>query len=268
VRIQNASRVLLLALSVACAGCGGGSGPGPTPSPTSSTSSAILAAAADPTIPDTCLTSSIEVTRFRASDGVTIVGAVLGSGPRGVLLAHMGGTTQNLCAWFPFAQTLVSEGYLVLDVDLRGFGASGYAPETRYDLDVEAGVAELRRRGAESVELMGGSLGAIAVLVGGSQVRPPVDGIVSLSSPADPDVLDVPATIAHLRVPVLFVASEGDGQFPNDARTLYRSAPSKDKALKIVPGFDHGLDLFRFDQAAKVRALVLTFLDRHSPGSG
>jgi alpha-beta hydrolase superfamily lysophospholipase len=224
----------------------------------------VLPAAAGPTVPDVCLSDSVETTRFQTSDGVIIVAAVVGRGARGVLLAHMGGTSQNLCDWLPFATTLAAKGYLVLDLDLRGFGASGYAPGSRHDLDVLAGVAELRRRGAASVVLMGGSLGAIAVLTGGAQVRPPVDGIVSLSSPADPNILDVPAAVDGLRVPVLFVASEGDGQFTGDARTLYRAAPSKDKALKIYPGFDHGIDLLRFDQADRVEQLILAFLRTHS----
>jgi pimeloyl-ACP methyl ester carboxylesterase len=54
------------------------------------------------------------------------VGAVVGSGARGVVLAHE--TNANLCAWFPFARRLADAGYLVLALDLRGYGASGFAP--------------------------------------------------------------------------------------------------------------------------------------------
>jgi alpha-beta hydrolase superfamily lysophospholipase len=248
---------------LALVACSGGPEGDTLESPAPSATSTILPAASDPSIPDVCLNASIQVARFRTDDGVTLVAVVLGTGTRGVLLAHMGGAGQSLCNWLPFAQTLASKGYLVLDLDLRGFGASGYGPGSRYDLDVLAGVGELRRRGAESVVLMGGSLGAIAVLVGGSGAQPPVDGIVSLSSPADPDILDVPAAVADLRAPVLFVAAEDDGQFGRDARTLYREAASTDKALKIFPGFDHGIDLLRFDLADRTEKLILSFLEDH-----
>ncbi|HJP64680.1 MAG TPA: alpha/beta fold hydrolase [Actinomycetota bacterium] len=252
---------ILLAGSVAC---GGGGGPAPSSSPSPTQTSSILPPAADPAIPDLCLNDSIEVVHFPTSDGVTLAAAVLGSGTKGVLLAHMGGTAQNLCAWLPFAQTLADDGYLVLDIDMRGFGASGYSPDQRYDLDVVAGVAELRRRGATTIDLMGGSLGAIAALTGGVRADPPVDGIISLSSPADPPGFGVPDAVRGLRVPVLFVAAEDDAAFGRDARTLYREAPTKDKTLKIYPGFDHGIDLLRFDLADRVGTLVRSWLARHS----
>ena len=257
-------RILSVILALIGAGCDRpirNDGVSPTPRATAT----ILPAAADPSIPDTCLSAAVDVVRFETSDGVTIVGALLGSGTRGVLLAHMGGTSQNLCVWMPFARTLADEGYLVLDLDLRGFGASGYAPGGRYDIDVLAAVEELRRRGAKQVVLMGGSLGAIAALTATPQARPPVDGVISLSSPAEAvgvTDLDIPAAVGQLTVPVLFVAAEGDGRFADDARTLFRSTPSKDKELRILPGFDHGVDLFRFDLAPRMERLALSFLER------
>jgi alpha-beta hydrolase superfamily lysophospholipase len=261
----------ILVTALVATACGGGGStadpspsPLPSPSPSPSQTGSILPALADPTVADLCLDGSTPVVHFETSDGVTLAATVVGSGTRGVLLAHMGGSAQNLCDWLPFARTLAKEGYLVLDIDMRGFGASGYSPDQRYDLDVLAGVAELRRRGARSVDLMGGSLGAIAVLTGGVQANPPVDGIVSLSSPADPPGFGVPEAVRHLRAPVLFVAARDDQDYGRDARTLYRETPSRDKALKIYPGFDHGIDLLRFDLADEVSKLVRAFLSKHS----
>jgi hypothetical protein len=59
---------------------------------------------------------------FRASDGVQLDGAALGSGKTGVVLAHE--SPANLCGWVPFAQTLSRNGFRVLLFDHRNFGMS------------------------------------------------------------------------------------------------------------------------------------------------
>jgi pimeloyl-ACP methyl ester carboxylesterase len=188
-----------------------------------------------------------------------LVGAVLGSGSRGVLLAHE--LNSNLCAWFPFAERLAASGYLVLAIDMRGFGASGFAPGGRYDLDVVAGAAKLEELGARRIALMGASLGATAVLTAAAQVGESAAGVVSLSGPSSIGGLDAEAAVAELRIPMLFVAAEGDGRFPQDARDLFRAAPDELDTLKLLPGFDHGTNLLRFDQAKETRGLLLSFLD-------
>ncbi len=172
---------------------------------------------------DDCLTPSIQTVSMEASDGAPLVGAVLGSGPRGILLAHE--LNSNLCAWFPFARRLADAGYLVLAIDMRGFGASGFAPGGRYDLDVVAGAAKLEELGAQRVALMGASLGATAVLTAAPQFGDTLAGVISLSGPSSYGSLDAEEAVAQLRVPMLFVAADGDGRFPQDALYLFRAAP-------------------------------------------
>src|SRR5919206_2933974 len=57
---------------------------------------------------ETCVTRAERqhVLRFRASDGVRLIGVELGSGPRAVILAHQGGgAPPNLCPWVPYGRT-------------------------------------------------------------------------------------------------------------------------------------------------------------------
>lgn len=214
---------------------------------------------------ETCVTKAerAHVVRFRASDRVRLVGVELGSGPRGVVLAHQGAS--NLCIWIPYARSLAARGYRVLVFDHRGFGSSGRAShwrrQNRVDYDVLGAMRVIRARGATSVVIAGGSLGGAAVLSAAALAPVAVDGVVSLASPLTYGLIDPYEAVAAFRSPALFLAGELDGEFPEAARMLYDRCASLDKQLAIVPGAVHGIILLRDPQ---VRALVDDFIARHS----
>jgi alpha-beta hydrolase superfamily lysophospholipase len=214
---------------------------------------------------ETCVTKAerSRVVRFRASDRVRLVGVELGSGPRGIVLAHQGAS--NLCIWLPYARSLAAQGYRVLVFDHRGFGSSGQASHwrrrSRVDYDVLGAIRLIRARGAKSVVLAGGSLGGAAVLSAAALAAPAVNGVISLSSPSVFGPIDVVEAAAALRVPALFLAAELDGSFPEDARMLYDRCASADKQLVIAGGGVHGIPLLRDPQ---VRALFDDFIARNA----
>jgi alpha-beta hydrolase superfamily lysophospholipase len=203
------------------------------------------------------------VVRFRASDGVRLIGVQLGRGPRVVILAHQGAS--NLCIWLPYGRTLAARGYRVLVFDHRGFGSSGSAShwrrENRVDFDVIGAVRTMRARGATSVVLGGGSLGGAAVLSAAALATPPVDGVISFASPSQYGLIDVFGAVEAFRVPALFLAAEGDGEFPEVARMLFDRCASPDKQISIFPGARHGAPVLR---DPLVRATVDDFIARHS----
>jgi alpha-beta hydrolase superfamily lysophospholipase len=214
---------------------------------------------------ETCVTRAERnhILRFRAADGVRLIGVELGRGPRVVILAHQGAS--NLCIWLPYGRTLAARGYRVLIFDHRGFGSSGEASHwrrrSRVDYDVIGAVRTMRARGATSVVLGGGSLGGAAVLSAAALTTPPVNGVISFSSPSTFGFINPVAAVASFRVPALFLAADGDAQFPDDARELYDHCASPEKQLVIVPGPVHGVPLVR---DPPVRALVEDFIARHS----
>ena len=214
---------------------------------------------------ETCVTRAERnhVVRFRASDGVRLIGVELGRGPRVVILAHQGAS--NLCNWIGYGRTLRARGYRVLVFDHRGLGSSGRAShwrrQNRVDFDVIGAVRNMRARGATSVVLGGGSLGGAAVLSAAALVTPPVDGVISFSSPSQYGLIDVLGAVAAFRVPALFLAAEQDGEFTEAARMLYDRCASPDKQLAIVPGGRHGAPLLRDPQ---LRTTVDDFIARHS----
>lgn len=120
---------------------------------------------------------------FKATDGATLVGVVLGprSAKRGVVFAHE--SSGGFCNWLPYGRRLARQGYRVLAFDFRGHVSSPPARtrQGRYDLDLIGAVRELRRRGAQRVAVVGGSLGAMTALIAGTSVTPRLDGIVAAS---------------------------------------------------------------------------------------
>ena len=201
---------------------------------------------------------------FRAADGTRLVGHRFGRGKVAVVLAHQYGG--DVCEWTPYAKRLATLGYTALAFDLRGFGLSQHrtgAALFRYDQDVAAAAKLARAQGATKVLLVGASIGANAVVVAGASIKPPVDGVVSLSAPST-FRLDAVAAAKTLKVPVLYVAGTIDegGIYRQDAKTLYTTTASRDKAITLVATAEHGVHLV--GHSGKARTQVERFLRAHS----
>jgi pimeloyl-ACP methyl ester carboxylesterase len=257
-RRRRGAWTLMVALVLA-AGCGDGSRERPAPAtgaaqPTPATTAGELRA-------KPCLEAgeAARTFRFTTGDGATLVGLTLGTGRTGLVLGHQLGS--DLCEWLPQARAFARRGYRVLVFDFAGFGDSLSGPDSRVDTDVVAATAELRRRGAEQVVLVGSSMGGTAVLSAATRIRPPVAGVVSLSGASSFGGVDAQAAMARLRVPVLFVVGADDQHFTEQARLLYRAARVADKRLLVVPGGGHGTSMVEFgDDAPRVLAAVRRFI--------
>jgi pimeloyl-ACP methyl ester carboxylesterase len=191
-----------------------------------------------PPLREACLTDEEQtrVLRFRAADGVRLVGVELGEGAAGVLLAH--GFRSDLCEWIDESRRLAADGYHVLALTHRNHGSSGWPRRTaavwRIDLDVAAGVGLLRARGAATVVAAGSSMGASAVLAGAALPGATVDGVVSLSSPQRFTIMDIRARVRRVRAPTVFVAGALDHPFNYAARALHAASGARAKRLVIV----------------------------------
>lgn len=208
-----------------------------------------------------CVPRTAEI-RFKAADGTRLAGFRLGRGRTAVVLAHQ--SRGDACQWAGYARRLARLGYLVLAFDFRGYGDSqtrGGRAAYRFAADVAAAARAARARGARKVFAVGASMGGTAVLVAGANIRPPLDGVISLSGPAVFSGIDALSTAPRLTVPVLYVVGRQDADFVPDAQNLYAATRAADKSLQVLPVGLHGVDLMRSD--AQARALVEGFLRSH-----
>ena len=203
---------------------------------------------------------------FSAPDGTKLVGHRFGKGTTAVILGHQ--SDGDLCEWLPYARRLASLGYFAFPIDFRGSGFSELrsgAAANRLAADLTAATKALRKLGKRKVFLVGASMGGIASLVAAANVQPPVDGVVSVSSPARFRGLDAVRTAPRLRVPVLYLAAEADDSagydFSEDAEAMHAATGASDKRLELLPGSLHGVGLVAGSPRAK--ALVESFLKRH-----
>jgi pimeloyl-ACP methyl ester carboxylesterase len=168
------------------------------------------------------------------SDGETIHGIELGSGPRVAILSH--GATGTKEDFYPLAERFAADGWRVIIYDARGVGASTGDRDGDRRLDLEA-LAE--RADADSLVLVGGSMGAGLSLAMGPALG--ADAVIALSPPSTAfDAIDAAPELRG--TPVLLVAAEGNGPYPEEARIL-GEAIGVDPV--IVSGDRHGTGVFR-----------------------
>jgi pimeloyl-ACP methyl ester carboxylesterase len=244
-RAARRRRVVLATLLIAIPGCGGDSHP-------AARATTVTAAAAGPGAARRLCGEPVNGARpirLRTSDGVTLAGAVTGSGLVGAVLIHE--YPRDLCGWLPYARYLGRRGVQALAFDLRCFGASA-CPKGRSHAvtDVAAAVTELHRRGARRVALIGASMGGAIAVVAAARLHPAA--VIDLSGERDTTGLtagidaDAAAAAArHVTAPAQFAVARGDRYVPvSDMRTIARRARSATRRLIVLPATaGHGWDL-------------------------
>lgn len=198
--------------------------------------------------------------RFKAGDGTTLVGHPFGKGTTAVVLAHQ--MRGSLCQWVPYARRLAELAYRVLVFDFRSSGDSQYRSwpaNRRWGGDVAAAVKVARAQGAKKVFVVGASVGGSAAISAGANIRPRVDGVISVSGSAD--LADALSAAKRLRAPALYLAARGDSGFAPDVRRLLQATPGSKKEGVVLPGFQHGVDLVA--ASPRARELIERFLRSH-----
>ena len=195
------------------------------------------------------------------SDGVRLSGLVLGSGPNGILLSHEQG--YSVCSFLDLGERLAAEGYQVLLPEYRNHGASEKVADNEHlGRDAQAGLAELRRRGATRIFVGGASCGGTASIMVGQDI-PDLVGLLIMSSPARCGLMDAVPAVAKITASSLFIVAPGDmlGAVEEQVRELYAASGSPSKKLAIDDSGYHGTDMFReSDHGEQLEARVLRFV--------
>jgi pimeloyl-ACP methyl ester carboxylesterase len=210
---------------------------------------------------------------FATSDGVHLAGRLFGNTDEartGVVFSHMLPADQS--SWFDFAKRVADLGYVTLTFDLRGYCPGGDAGCSQGEkdpsaagADLAAAVAFLRKQGADTIALVGASVGGTASLVVGSQEGSGVAAVITLSAPQTIDGLVAgPDVLANVTAAKLFIAGNGDATAADAAQTFSEEALPP-MHLEIVTSEDHGTELLEGNQAEIVRNLILGELAQYAP---
>lgn len=239
----------------------------PTTEPTDATTADPRETLAErcPSIPAFAQAEPKPVT-FRTDDGVEVYGAELGSGPKGVVLVP-GTSSDGLCNWDAIAPALAKDGFHVLAIDSRCQGYSGCTSgqdEVGLDSDVVAAVAELRKRGATTVTVVGESRGGAVVLAAAARPDFGGDAVVPVSAVwfddlySGPDPAPLAKLVTRINVPVLYVSTRGDTD-QAEYRALAKATP--DSKYAAYGAADHGASIFgRPEPEPEYRKDFLPFL--------
>lgn len=229
---------LLLTLALVASACSDDDTGESSPAPTTAASETDPADASATSVPGGGGTTQSEVVEFSTSDGVLLEGTVYGEGSDGIVLAHMRGADRS--TWEPFAQDAAADGFRVLTFDFRGYGGSGGERDTLLDVDLTAAVEYLQREGAESVIVMGASMGGTATINVASKLD--LAGAASLSAPAEFQGLPALDVADDVDEPLLLVVAEDDEPYAGAAASILDAAP--DGRLEVFDGGAHGTNLF------------------------
>lgn len=198
---------------------------------------------------------------FRTSDDVELSGRLFGKSSVGVVLSHA--YPAEATSWYTAAKDFAAAGYMALAFDFRGYGGSGGEKSpSKAATDIQAAEAELRRRGAKDLALVGASMGGTASIVA-AEDRTAL-AVVALSAPARFMTIDAIAVAQNVQRPVLLMTARGDADAFTALQELERALPNPD--TKIYEGEAHATALL--DDRPEALDEIISFLRRYAPADG
>lgn len=224
----------------------------------------------EPTVTDTKshVPGQVELVTLSTEDDIALAGTLYMEGDTVVILAHQGSYGADQTTWHPFAKILTERGFSVLTFDFRGIGKSvdGQA-YWNLNLDIDAALGFLYNRGYDQIICVGASMGGTACVY--AALNNDLLGLITLSSAmkagggyGDSVILKImPDDLANLTLPKLFISAEEDETIVvRDTKSMYELSPEP-KDILILPGYQHGTELFDTDSGEKLTATIIQFLE-------
>ncbi len=198
---------------------------------------------------------------IETADGGLVYADLYRNGERGVVLAH--GGRFNKESWAQQAKALAAAGFRVLALDFRGYGQSrGPGQDDPLSaplyLDVLAAVRYLKKAGAKTVSVIGGSMGGGAAADASIAAEAgEIERLVLLSAMAT----EQPERMKGRK---LFITARNDTTASGKLRLIkireqFEKAPEP-KELVTLEGYAHAQFLFQTEQSERLMREVLRFL--------
>jgi alpha/beta superfamily hydrolase len=262
----------LLVFVSACSGIQG-SRPSPTYERDEITPTPLVAISPTARVPIMTPTNSpplylVEPVTFATADGINLAGTLFGEGEVAVILAHQGTYGADQTTWQPFARVLAERGYTALTFDFRGVGQSeGKLLYGDLAKDVNAAVQFLQQLGYKKTVCIGASMGGTACIQAAQSHA--FTGLIILASTMTAglggySLYVTPYELEKLIQPKLFISAISDVPLVvNDTKNMFKLSPDP-KNLLLLPGTQHGTDLFNTDAGEELSDAMLRFLENIS----
>lgn len=199
---------------------------------------------------------------IRADDGGVIHADQYGSGEHGVVLAHGGRFDRT--SWKPQALALAASGFRVIAIDFRAAVETRAGRDTPclYDekclaKDIILAARHLKRTGAKTVSIVGGSLGGGGAAQATIDAPGEIDRVVMLAHM----LIDTPEKIQGRKFFIVAKDDRGGNDQPRltGIRDQYDKA-AEPKELLVVDGAAHAQALFDTTEGPRIMREILRFL--------
>ncbi|TCC35881.1 alpha/beta hydrolase [Kribbella speibonae] len=269
---------VLVSAGLLLAGCSGPSTPQSTGTPSTSQPSEPSSPSPSPSVELSPLAERCGVAAqpaatprvIKVRNDVQLYSAAAGSGKLGVVLVH-GSGSRGICNWANEIGWLAKAGLNVVAYDQTCIGASTCANEVRPIEDLLAVVADLRKRGATQVVVVGASAGGSIPLIAAARPNSGITAAVSLSTAglttplgtADAPNASATSVARTISQPVLYVLARDDTASSVPEITSISKTTPRSRLLLLPAGSGHAQQaLYTPDgqSASAFRQTFLTFL--------
>jgi dienelactone hydrolase len=234
----------------------------PPPSETATQAAPTESTTATATVPPI----AVRAVTFETPDGVALSGTVYGAGATAVIFAAESDKRQD--AWAEVAEAAARAGYLALTFDFRFWGPGSQrdvALMNAADTDLLAAIAFVRAEGAQSVALVGASLGGMAAAKAAAVADPAA--VIIIGAPMGHPDLEInvsPAELQAATAPKLFIAAEDDRSVPAaETQAMYELAADP-KEIVLYPASQHGTALLATQHGPDLQQRILDFIQLHT----
>jgi alpha-beta hydrolase superfamily lysophospholipase len=191
-----------------------------------------------------------ELVAFGTEDGGKIEASFFNAGnSKAVIFAH--GAIFNKESWYFLAEAFQRKGVSALSIDFRGYGNSTSGSTTNKMYDILGAISYLREQGFTEINLLGASMGGVAVLSALSNISIPIDKVLLLAPAGGP-------AIESTASDKLFIVSESERMF-SSVMAIY-NASAEPKQIKIYPGNSHAQHLFKTDVRDELIERIINFI--------
>jgi len=196
--------------------------------------------------------NDFDIVHFNTEDGGNIEAALFqANSGRIIIYAH--GAIFNKESWYFLAKEFQNQNIAGLSIDFRGYGnsksESGSLSNKYYD--ILGAINFAKNNGYTDINIIGGSMGGVAVLSALDQNNTNIAKIVLMAPAGGP-------AIKSDKIDKLFIVSKNEGMIDRVIKIYKDSADPK--KLKEYSGNNHAQHLFNSKHAKNVENLIISFI--------